>query len=134
MRLKSIHATVLVLGLSSTLAVAAPVGTAFTYQGRLTDGGNPAQGIYEFRFAVYDSPGAGVPAGPVITNVVGVTNGLCTTSLDFGTGVFDGSARWLGLGVRANGSASDFTPLEPRQLVAARGMTLRLLTRPMGRP
>ena len=35
--------------------VAGPLGTAFTYQGQLQDGGSPAQGTYAFRFALYDA-------------------------------------------------------------------------------
>ena len=31
-----------------------PMGTAFTYQGRLTDGGDLANGTYNFIFALYD--------------------------------------------------------------------------------
>ena len=31
------------------------MGTAFTYQGRLTDGGSPADGEYDFRFRLYDA-------------------------------------------------------------------------------
>ena len=44
------------LALLSTLnpqLSASPLGTAFTYQGQLTDGGRPAEGIYDFRFAIY---------------------------------------------------------------------------------
>jgi hypothetical protein len=33
-----------------------PVGTAFTYQGRLADAGTPAQGSYDLRFTLYDAP------------------------------------------------------------------------------
>ena len=29
-------------------------GTAFTYQGRLNDAANPANGVYDLRFAIYD--------------------------------------------------------------------------------
>ena len=36
-------------------------GTAFTYQGRLTDNGNPATGNYDLRFAVYDANTVGNP-------------------------------------------------------------------------
>ena len=28
--------------------------TAFTYQGKLTDGGNPANGSYDLQFALFD--------------------------------------------------------------------------------
>jgi hypothetical protein len=30
-------------------------GTAFSYQGHLNAGGNPANGSYDLRFAIYDS-------------------------------------------------------------------------------
>ena len=37
-------------------------GTAFTYQGRLTDNGAPATGIYDLRFAIYDLDSGGSAA------------------------------------------------------------------------
>lgn len=98
---------------STTMAVAQ--GMAFTYQGQLTDGGKPAQGIYDFIFAIYDAASGGSPlAGPITNSVVGVTNGLFTTTLDFGSSLFTGAALWLEIGVRTNG-AGPFTVLEPRQ-------------------
>jgi hypothetical protein len=42
-------------------ALLAGAGTAFTYQGRLTDGGGPAQGRYDLEFVVYAEPGGGRP-------------------------------------------------------------------------
>ncbi|MCC6823299.1 MAG: hypothetical protein IT579_21425, partial [Verrucomicrobia subdivision 3 bacterium] len=36
------------------LSTAFAQGTAFTYQGRLSDGVNPASGIYDLRFTIYD--------------------------------------------------------------------------------
>jgi hypothetical protein len=91
-------------------------GTAFTYQGRLNDGANPANGTYDLRFAIYDSTNnLGVLiAGPITSPATGVTNGLFTVTLDFGTGVFTGPNRWLDLGVRTNG-AVNFIGLTPRQ-------------------
>ena len=89
--------------------------TAFTYQGRLNDGGNAVGGIYDLRFAIYDSLSGGAQVGSGLTNsAVTISNGLFTVMLDFG-GVFDGSSRWLEIGVRTNGSVSDFTKLTPRQ-------------------
>ena len=41
--------------LNSQLASAHAQGTAFTYQGRLNDGANPANGDYDLRFAIYDA-------------------------------------------------------------------------------
>ena len=115
-KLTTIFLPIALLALFAGNIVAAPMGTAFTYQGRLADGGNPAQGIYDLRFTIYDSATTGnAVAGPLTNSPVGVTNGLFTTALDFGTGVFAGDARWLEIGVRSNGVAADFTLLSPRQ-------------------
>ena len=90
--------------------------TAFTYQGRLADGGNPAQGAYDLRFALYDAPSGSTQLGSTLTNsATGVTNGLFTVMLDFGA-VFDGYVHWLEIGVRTNGGGA-FTTLAPRQPV-----------------
>lgn len=94
-------------------------GTAFSYQGRLNQNGNPATGVYDLRFTAYNSLTAPTPAGgPISINSVPVSNGLFTVMLDFGTGLFTGPQRWLEIGMRTNGAAS-FTILEPRQMVTA---------------
>ncbi len=95
-------------------------GTAFTYQGRLNDGANPASGIYDLRFTIYDStnnPGV-VIAGPLTHSAADVSNGLFTVALDFGANVFTGPDRWLEIAVRTNG-ATAFTRLTPRQPLTA---------------
>jgi hypothetical protein len=103
----------LLLGLRSLLAQ----GTAFTYQGRLNDTGNMANGLYDLQFSVFDAATGGTTlAGPLILSSVGMTNGLFTVTLDFGSGVFTGPARWLEIGARTNG-VSLFTTLSPRQQV-----------------
>ena len=43
-------------------------GTASTYQGCLNDGSNPASGIYDLRFTVYDGLAGGGVAGGSLTN------------------------------------------------------------------
>lgn len=91
-------------------------GTAFTYQGRLYDGANPANGRYDLRFNLYDALSAGsLVAGPLTNAPVTVSNGLFTVTLDFGAGVFTGPSRWLEVGARSNGVAVVFTVLTPRQ-------------------
>ena len=102
------------LGLTTVAVQAAPMGTAFTYHGHLSDGTNPATGLYDFRWQLFDAVTDGIQLGPTMTNSVGVTNGLFTSTLDFGPGIFTGEARWLEMGVRANGSATNFTTLTPR--------------------
>jgi hypothetical protein len=109
--------TVLALStLNSQLSTTFAQGTAFTYQGRLNDGTGPATGLYDFRFDVYDDANAGgIQSTPVLATL-GVTNGLFTTTLDFGGNVFNGGARWLEINVRTNG-AVDYATLAPRQPV-----------------
>src|SRR5579862_7118862 len=90
-------------------------GTAFTYQGRLNDGGNPAHGTYDFRFKLFEDPDGNNQAGStLLTNSFSVTNGLFMVTLDFGAGFFNGSNYWLQVGVRTNGGTyQDLNPLEP---------------------
>ncbi len=117
--MKTISSFVLFLLLTTGVVSLCAQGTAFTYQGRLNDGVNPAGGIYGLRFTIFDStnlPGT-VVAGPLTNAAVAVSNGLFTVALDFGA-VFNGAARWLEIGVRPGGSSSDFTTLAPRQPVS----------------
>src|ERR1039458_210559 len=61
-------------------------GTAFTYQGRLNSGGVPANGSYDIAFTRYATNVTGsIFAGPVTNTAVNVTNGLFTTTVDFGS-------------------------------------------------
>ena len=97
--------------------VASPMGSAFSYQGRLNDGANPANGFYDLQFAVYDASVSGNQIGSTLTSsATAVTNGLFTVTLDFGAGVFTGASRWLAIGVRTNGGSS-FAPLTPLQQI-----------------
>ena len=107
--------------LLSILAILAGVphgsaqGTAFTYQGRLNVGTSPANGNYDLTFALYDTnSGGGIIAGPVTNSAIAVSNGLFTTMVDFGPGVFIGASNWLAIAVRTNGGGA-FTVLSPWQ-------------------
>jgi hypothetical protein len=92
------------------------MGTAFTYQGLLIDGGNPANGEYDFEFKLYDASSGGTQIGSTVTlGDVTVTEGLFTVKLDFGSGAFNGDARWLDIGVRPGASTGAYTTLDPRQ-------------------
>ncbi len=93
-------------------------GTAFSYQGRLDVGGNPANGSYDIQFTLYATSLSGSPvAGPVTNLTTAVSNGLFSSTVDFGPGVFSGTECWLDLAVRTNGGGA-FTELTPRQGVA----------------
>jgi hypothetical protein len=90
--------------------------SAFLYRGELKAGGQPASGAYDLRFALADAVLDGDYLGPTLTNAaVAVSNGVFDVSLDFGAGVFDGSPRWLEIGVRTNGGSEAFVLLSPRQ-------------------
>src|SRR5262249_3542014 len=92
------------------------VGTAFTYQGRLSDNGAPANGQYDLQFALYNWPSIGSPfAGPLTKEDVVVTNGLFTTTIDFGQPIPPGYACWMSIGVRPGPSTGAFTALAQRQ-------------------
>jgi len=101
----------------------------FTYQGKLTDNGSPANGTYLMQFSLFDAASGGNQIGPTLTfegglgpPAVQVTNGVFTIQLDFGaptppfdnTPRFDGTPRWLQLSVRKIGELT-YTPLTPRQ-------------------
>jgi len=92
---------------------------AFTYQGHLTESGRPANGNYDFELALYDVLNGGSSVVPPMTNQTAVvSNGLFTIILDFGSGAFDGSDRWLEVSVRTNGGGA-FNTLSPRQQVTS---------------
>jgi len=112
---RSVMAFLLCSSLAVTLTAQTPLGTAFTYQGRLTDAGLPANANYDLQFKLFDAAAGGVQAGSTLTRTnVAVSAGLFTVSLDFGA-VFAGSKRFLEIGVRPGGSAVAFTLLAVRQ-------------------
>ena len=61
------------------------INTAFTYQGRLTDSGDAADGVYDFQFKLHDvETGGGQVGSPAASNDIAVAGGLFTVQLDFG--------------------------------------------------
>ena len=99
------------------LQVSFAQGTAFMYQGQLTDAGNPANGTYDLRFTLYDAKTNGNAISYIQTNLaVEVSSGTFMQVLDFGA-VFSGTNYWLSIGVRTNASTNVFTVLWPRQPV-----------------
>src|ERR1035441_5254876 len=93
-------------------------GTPFTYQGRLFDNTNLANGNYALKFTVYPDATTGLPA-LAGTNLapVPVSNGLFTVVLDFGPGLFTGPARWLQIDSATNSVSPIYLPMTPRQLL-----------------
>jgi uncharacterized membrane protein len=110
---------ILVAALSSLLTSSLHAqSSAFTYQGRLDAGNNPASGTYDLSFSLYSvSTGSGQIGSTITKSATAVTNGLFTVTLDFGN-QFTGANRWLEIGVRTNG-ASVFDILSPRQALTS---------------
>src|SRR5262245_46841164 len=103
--------------------------TAFTYQGKLTDGGNPANGNYDLQFALFDSlaPG-GTQIGSTLTRAsTNVSAGLFTVQLDFGVNALPGANRFLEIAVRPALGGS-LTTLSPRQQISSTPYAIRTLS------
>ncbi|MBN1845215.1 MAG: hypothetical protein JW810_05995, partial [Sedimentisphaerales bacterium] len=97
-----------------SVAHAAPLGTTFTYQGRLTDTGDPATGPYDFIVRIYNAAGGGALLGTQFLNDVAVSDGYFTVQLDYGN-VFNGDALWLDFQIRPGDGSAAYQLLTPRQ-------------------
>jgi hypothetical protein len=102
----------------------ASLGTGFTYQGELQEGGAPVNAVCDFQFKLWNAASGGGQVGTTQTvNNVSVSNGLFSVLLNdssqFGSSAFDGNARWLELAVRCPAGGGTFTALAPRQVLAA---------------
>jgi len=99
--------------------------TAFTYQGKLTDGGSAANGNYDLQFALFDSRTDGTQISTTQTLAsVSVSAGIFTVSLDFGANAFNGASRYLEIGARPSGGGS-FITLSPRQPLSSTPYAVR---------
>lgn len=106
----------------------APVGSAITYQGRLKDGVNPANGQYDLTFKLYDAATGGAQVGNTVTILnKTITEGLFTVQFDFGASAYSSEARWLEIAVRPAGGGS-YTTLSPRQPLTAVPYAMSLAT------
>jgi len=111
------------------LAAAAGAQTSsITYQGQLCSGGAPANGNYDLQFSLFDSAISGSQIGGAVNVApLAVSNGLFTATLDFGSSAFDGSPRWLQVGVRVLGDVNPHTQLSPRQPLTSAPYALQAL-------
>jgi len=111
------------LALSARPALAQ--STALTYQGRLTDAGAPAEGLYDLRFRLFDATEAGRQVGETLcADDVDVVDGLFTVILDFDQQFATPQERHLEIEVRRDtglncNNASGFAILSPRQELTA---------------
>ncbi|MCX7687137.1 MAG: tail fiber domain-containing protein [Fimbriimonadales bacterium] len=116
----------LLLALLTTLALAC--AQPFTFQGFLKDGGNPANGIYDFRFRLYDALTGGTQVGvDQFADDLNVQNGLFTTTIDFGV-VWTGAERYLEIAVRPGSSTGGYQELAPRVKINPTPYAIRAAT------
>jgi hypothetical protein len=98
----------------------APLGTAFSYAGLLSSGGQASNGSFDLRFRLYTAENGGVQLGSTLClDNAQVTNGKFVVLLDFGT-VFNGQKQFLEIDVRQDAGAdcfdgSGYSTLTPRQ-------------------
>jgi len=94
------------------------VGQAFSYQGYLEEGGNPADGLYDLLFYLYDAPTEGKSIGAAIQLPdTPVVQGQFSVMLDFDV-AFQGEQRFIEIQVRGPADGS-YTTLAPRQEITA---------------
>jgi hypothetical protein len=110
---------ILLFGFPLIAGAQGPVGTTFTYQGRLQQNGQYVNGVTcDFQFSLYDAAGSGTPPsggtqlGATLPRSAAVTNGYFTVDLDFGA-VFTGTARYLQVAVGCP-TGSTLTPMNQR--------------------
>jgi len=98
------------------VGLAAPLGTAFTFSGRMNYQNKAANGSFDLQLKLYDTASAGNQFGPAVNvSALQIVDGLFVTTLDFGP-VFNGTAYWLEIAARPNGGGP-YTILSPRQAV-----------------
>ncbi len=98
-----------------------PLNGNWTFQGRLTDAGSPANGLYDIQLQIFNAPAGGGLIGASFHNNVQVTAGLFTipdANAGF-LGNFQGDRRWVEIQVRPGASVGAFTILTPRQELTA---------------
>lgn len=120
MKIRDFRVVAVLLLFVAMPASAQLLGTAFTYQGYLEDGGEPKNGAIDLAINAFDAQSGGELVGVVRLESVSVSNGVFTVSLDFGGGTFLGTPVFLEIHVRedADGdlaSNDNFVMLSPRQ-------------------
>lgn len=91
--------------------------TSFSYQGKLSNGGNSANAVFQMEFKLFNALSDGNQIGATVANSsVSVSQGVFSVNLDFGANAFDGADRFLELSVKQN-AGDAFTVLTPRQKI-----------------
>jgi hypothetical protein len=118
-------------GRQEPLGARSPVGSAFTYQGQLKDGGgSPIDDVCDFSFGLWDAESGGSQVGSsCVVSGTAVVDGYFSAVVngggEFGEEAFTGEAHWLEIAVQCTGDATPVV-LSPRQLLSAAPYALGL--------
>jgi hypothetical protein len=122
-----IQSVLMTLLIQICFAIAGAQTTSFTYQGKLNDNNLPANGTYQMEFGLYGAASGGSQIGGTQANAVTVTNGVFTVNLSFGAAAFDGTDRFLQIGVFSV-ATNAFVALNPRQQIMSAPYSVKSLT------
>ena len=92
-----------------------------TYQGRLSESGEPVSGAFDLRFTLFDAAEAGAALTTVLRTNVMVDQGLFTVSLNLDVEpiVFAEGGHWFEISTKPAESPEDMQVLQPRQAISA---------------
>jgi len=93
-----------------------PSKTSFSYQGQLLNSGTPVNATCSFQFTLYDAATGGTAIGTGTAQTVDnleVKDSYFSTQLDFGATAFDGSVRYVAVGVKCPPDTA-YTPMTSR--------------------
>jgi hypothetical protein len=126
MKTRLIRLVCFLTALLALATLARAQGSAFTYQGRLAESGTPVSGVHDVEFRLFTTVSGAVQVGPaLIAKDLALSNGLFTTTLDFGAAVFPGADRFLQIAVRPGASTGAYTNLTPRQPITSAAVSAR---------
>ena len=90
--------------------------SAFSYQGKLTDAGVPANGAYIMQFGLWNAATSGTSIGILSDLNVNVRDGVFNVQLDFGAAAISGNDLYLEVSVKKL-PGDTYTTLTPRQQI-----------------
>src|SRR5262245_38418054 len=115
--LAAVSALVLSAGVPAALAI--PLGSHWTYQGRLVLNGEPVVGPADVQFQLFASAGGGVPLATSTHLNQNISDGLFTVdAVQFGVTHFNGQECYVEVSVRAPAGVGAYSILSPRQRIA----------------
>lgn len=111
--LRAVRSAVIVVFFLTATALAQT--SAFTFQGKLNDGGAPANASYDMRFRLFDAAEGTNQIGLTLTvTSVPTSAGIFTVQLDFGADAFAVGERFIEISISPAGQ-NNFVTLAPRQ-------------------